>query len=58
MSAGKGDKPRNNFSKDFRAHYDDIDWGHEPNVPHWMRPVDKGKNNERRTKRDKDSGRN
>lgn len=24
---GKGDKPRNCFSKDFRDNYDDINWG-------------------------------
>jgi hypothetical protein len=26
MSAGKGDKPRNCFSKDFKDNYDCIDW--------------------------------
>jgi len=26
MSAGKGDKPRNCFSKRFKDNYDDIDW--------------------------------
>jgi len=26
--AGKGDKPRNNFSKEFKKNYDRIDWGH------------------------------
>ncbi len=26
MSAGKGDKPRNIFSREFRENYDDIDW--------------------------------
>jgi hypothetical protein len=25
--AGKGDKPRNNFSRKFRDNYDSIDWG-------------------------------
>lgn len=24
--AGKGDKPRNNFSEEFRDNYDSIDW--------------------------------
>jgi len=27
MSAGKGDKPRNCFSKSFQNNYDFIDWG-------------------------------
>jgi hypothetical protein len=27
MSAGKGSKPRNCFSKDFKNNYDEIDWG-------------------------------
>jgi hypothetical protein len=27
MSAGKGDSPRNCFSKDFRSNYDQIKWG-------------------------------
>jgi len=26
MSAGKGDKPRNCFSKKFKNNYDSIDW--------------------------------
>lgn len=26
MSAGKGDKPRNCFSKQFKENYDNIDW--------------------------------
>lgn len=26
---GKGDRPRNNSSKQFRSNYDDIDWGNE-----------------------------
>lgn len=29
MSAGKGDKPRNCFSKRFKDNYDDIDWGNK-----------------------------
>jgi hypothetical protein len=27
MSAGKGDSPRNCFSKKFKQHFDEIDWG-------------------------------
>jgi hypothetical protein len=27
MSAGKGDKPRNCFSKDYKNNYDNINWG-------------------------------
>jgi hypothetical protein len=27
MSAGKGDKPRNCFSKDYKSNYDNINWG-------------------------------
>lgn len=26
MSAGKGDKPRNCFTKKFKDNYDEIDW--------------------------------
>ena len=26
--AGKGDKPRNCFSKQYKDNYDSIDWGH------------------------------
>jgi hypothetical protein len=26
--AGKGDKPRNCFSKSFKDNYDEIDWSH------------------------------
>jgi len=26
--AGKGDKPRNCFSKEFKKNYDNINWGH------------------------------
>ena len=29
--AGKGDKPRNCFSKKFKDNYDDIDWGRKKN---------------------------
>jgi hypothetical protein len=27
MSAGKGDKPRNCFSKQYKDRYDEINWG-------------------------------
>jgi hypothetical protein len=27
MSAGKGDKPRNCFSKQYKNNYDEINWG-------------------------------
>jgi hypothetical protein len=27
MSAGKGDKPRNCFSKQYKSNYDEINWG-------------------------------
>jgi hypothetical protein len=27
MSAGKGDKPRNCFSKQYKNNYDQINWG-------------------------------
>jgi len=27
--AGKGDKPRNCFSQNFRSHYDEIEWGNK-----------------------------
>ena len=29
MSAGKGDKPRNCFSKIYKNNYDNISWGQE-----------------------------
>ncbi len=31
MSAGKGDKPRNCFSKKYKNNYDEIDWGRKNN---------------------------
>jgi len=31
MSAGKGDKPRNCFSKKYKENYDDIDWNKKSN---------------------------
>jgi hypothetical protein len=27
MSAGKGDKPRNCFSKKYKSNFDEINWG-------------------------------
>jgi hypothetical protein len=32
MSAGKGDKPRNCFSKKYKNNYDEIDWGDKNKV--------------------------
>lgn len=32
MSAGKGDKPRNCFSEQYRNNYDDIDWGKKSSI--------------------------
>ena len=32
MSAGKGDKPRNCFSKQYRDNYDQIDWSESPKL--------------------------
>jgi hypothetical protein len=31
MSAGKGDKPRNCFSKKYKSNYDEINWGSKNN---------------------------
>lgn len=31
--AGKGDKPRNCFSKQFKDNYDLIDWGRDKRTP-------------------------
>ncbi len=31
MSAGKGDKPRNCFSKQYKDNHDSIDWGRKKN---------------------------
>lgn len=38
MSAGKGDKPRNCFSKEFRSNYDEINWDKNKIVrlPHYV----------------------
>lgn len=32
MSAGKGDKPRNCFSKNYKNNYDEINWGNKKPV--------------------------
>lgn len=42
MSAGKGDKPRNCFSKQYKNHYDFIDWGRKK-----QKKTKKGSNSER-----------
>jgi hypothetical protein len=42
MSAGKGDKPRNCFSKQYKNHYDVIDWGRKK-----QKKIKKGPNSER-----------
>lgn len=42
MSAGKGDKPRNCFSKKFKDNYDEINWNYDledsdcENVKKWL----------------------
>lgn len=36
---GKGDKPRNNHSKEFRHNYDEIDWGHKKECK-YVDPID------------------
>lgn len=33
MSAGKGDKPRNCFSKKYKSNYDSINWGNVQPCP-------------------------
>ena len=33
MSAGKGDKPRNCFSKEFKDNYSEINWGRKISTP-------------------------
>jgi hypothetical protein len=35
-SNGKGDKPRNCFSKQWRTNFDEIEWGHASFKPYWM----------------------
>tara|TARA_B110000503_G_C6798140_1_gene269991 strand:+ start:353 stop:481 length:129 start_codon:yes stop_codon:yes gene_type:complete len=42
MSAGKGDKPRSCFSKQYKNRYDFIDWGHNK-----KKKSKKGSNSER-----------
>ena len=42
MSAGKGDKPRNCFSKQYKENHDLIDWGRKKNKKN-----KKGSNSER-----------
>lgn len=32
MSAGKGDKPRNCFSRQYKDNYESIDWGRKSSV--------------------------
>jgi len=32
MSNGKGDRPRNCFSKQFKDNYDSINWGHAKTI--------------------------
>ncbi|MEY3311858.1 MAG: hypothetical protein RL348_1198 [Bacteroidota bacterium] len=32
MSAGKGDKPRNCFSKKYKNNYDEIDWNRKKKI--------------------------
>ena len=34
MSAGKGDKPRNCFSKKYKSNYDSINWGNTKTCEH------------------------
>jgi hypothetical protein len=33
MSAGKGDKPRNCFSEQYKSNFDDINWGGKISTP-------------------------
>ena len=42
MSAGKGDKPRNCFSKQYKKNHDSINWGHKKS-----KKIKKGFNSER-----------
>jgi hypothetical protein len=32
MSAGKGDKPRNCFSKKYKSNFDEINWGQKKSL--------------------------
>jgi len=45
MSDGKGDKPRNCFSKKYKENYDDIDWNKKSNYPNKLKA---SKKNERK----------
>ena len=45
MSAGKGDKPRNCFSKKYKENYDDIDWNKKSNCRNKLKA---SKKNERK----------
>lgn len=42
MSAGKGDKPRNCFSKQYKKNHDSINWGRKN-----IKKIKKGSNSER-----------
>jgi hypothetical protein len=42
MSAGKGDKPRNCFSKQYKENHDSINWGRKN-----TKKIKKGSNSER-----------
>lgn len=44
MSAGKGDKPRNCFSRQYKDNYDSIDWGKKLICPQCSKPVNKDHN--------------
>lgn len=44
MSAGKGDKPRNCFSKEYRQNYDEIDWGNKEDPTEKEKRIDKALN--------------
>ena len=41
MSAGKGDKPRNCFSEQYRSNYDDIDWGEQSITENLKKEIEK-----------------
>jgi hypothetical protein len=42
-NAGKGDKPRNCFSNEFKFNYEEINWGHKSYKPCWERSLDSKK---------------
>lgn len=48
---GKGDRPRNNFSKKFWEHFDDIRWGSDEETPTYKQEL----RAKRRKKHQKDS---